>query len=342
MTDIHQEIQSILELKTQAGAIRTNAEGVYMQTNERMKQLRERIKHGETTGDRIKDFVIARYGFLNEEIEAVYRDLEVRIQQHTGEFILMIVKEENFHGCTGFGYKPKDRDYVLDEHFYLGVLKVGTLVLNPADEKCELPTDNNVRCWDVQGENATLVEVNLASSWFRDFGLNLDKPLRRRNPMARFQKEPDLELELKIGDIEVKAWFEKQRGHHLVVFHKAAQLLGRPMLESPELAAELQQRRKTVAKWLTELVKECDQLKQKIARIFGAVNGGIYSSDGVSVTVCETEDDACVISMGPRQRLKEVEGEIKRQLKVALELGMVDVQLPSIQQLCQEYEVKTS
>lgn len=343
MTDVNQEIQSIFELKTQAASgIQTNAQSVSAQANEKIKQLRERIKHGETTGNRIKDFVIARYGFLNEEIEAVYCNLEVRIQQHVGEFVLMIVKEENFHGCTGFGYEPKDRDYVLDEHLYLGVLKVGTLVLNPADEECELPTDNHVQCWDAWRENTELVEGNLASHWLRDFGLNLDKPLKRRNPVARFQKEPDLELELKIGDTEVKAWFEEQRGHHLVVFQKAAQLLGRPMLESPELAAELQQRREAVAKRLTELVKERDQLKQKIARIFGAVKGGVYSSDGVSVTVCETEDDARVISMGPRQRLKEVESEIKRQLKVAFELGMAEVQLLSIQQLCQEYEVKAS
>lgn len=342
MTDINQEIRSILELKAQASGIQTNAQAIYVQANEKMKELRERIKRGETTGDRIRDFVIARYYSLNEKIKAVYRDLETQIGQHVGEFILMIAKEENFHGCTGFGYEPKDRDYVLDEHLYLGVLKDGSLVLNPADDKCELLTGNHVRCWDVWRENVELVEGNLASHWRYDFGLNLNKQLKCRNPMARFQKEVDLELEVKIGDVEVKAWFEKQRGHHLVVFQKASRLLGRQTEESPRLAVELQRRREDVAKQLTGLVEKRDQLKLEIAHIFEAVNDGVYSSDGVGITVCETEDDACVISMGPRQRLKEVESEIKRQLKVALELGMADVQLLSIQQLCQEYGVKAS
>ncbi len=340
MRDVHQEIQSILELEAQASAVETNAQAISAQANEKMKELHERIKRGATTGDRIKDFVIARYGFLNEEIEAVYRDLEARVGQHVGEFVLMIAKEENFHGCAGLGYRPKDEDYVLDEHFYLGILKDGALVLNLADDKCELPTGNHVRCWDSWRENVKLAEGNLNSGWPHDFGLNLNKQLKRRNPMACFQKEPDLVLEMKIGDAEVKEWFEKRPGHHLVVLQKASRLLGRATEESPQLAEELQRRRDTVAKRLTELVKERDQLKQKIARIFGAVKRGVYSSDGVGVTVCETEDDARVISMGPRQKLREVESEIKRQLKVALELGMADVQLLSIQQLCQEYEVK--
>ncbi len=342
MTDVHQKIQKILELKAQAGDAQVKVQNLSAQVNEEMQQLRACIKLGETTGDRIRDFVIARYGFLNEPLETVYRNLEARIGQHVGELVLMVVKEENFHGCAGFGYRPKDEDYVVDEHRYLGVLKLGSLVLNPADGKCEFPTGNYVGCYDALHENVELVEGNITSHYFRDFGFNLNKPLECRNPMARFQRELDLELEVKVGDAEVIAWFEKQDGCHLVVFQKAAQLLGRPVAESPKLVAEFQQRREAVGNRLTKLVRERDQLKEKIARIFGAVERGVSSPDGVSVTVCETEDDARVISMGPRQRLEEVEAEIKRQLKVALELGVANVQLLSIQQLCQEYEVQVS
>ena len=149
MTNISQEIKTILDLQAQANSLQADAQSVLVQANDKMKQLRERIKRGETTGDRIKDFVIARYGSLNKEIEAIYRNLEERIRQHVGEFILMIVKEENFHGCTGFGYKPKDEDYVLDEDLYLGILTDGTLILNPADNKCEIPVGGkHVRCRD--------------------------------------------------------------------------------------------------------------------------------------------------------------------------------------------------
>jgi seryl-tRNA synthetase len=333
MSDVNQEIQSILELKAQASSIQINAQNVSEQTNEKMKELRERIKRGETTGDRIKDLVIARYGFMNEEIETVYRDLEARIGQHVGEFVLMITKEENVHGCTGFGYKPKNLDYVLDEHLYLGVLKDGLLVLDPANGKCELPTGNSVRCRQYAwSKNMELVEGNLTSHWLNDdFGLSLNKPLKRRNPMACLRAEADLKLEIKIGDVEVRAWFERRREHYLVDFKNASQLLGRQIDESPQLTAELQQQRETVAKQLAELIKERDQLKEKIARIFGAIKNGVYSSDGMSVTVCETEEDARAISMGPRQKLKEVEDEIKRQLKIALEFDMIDVRLLTIQ-----------
>ena len=339
MTNISQEIKNILDLQAQANSIQADAQSVLVQANDKMKQLRERIKRGETTGDRIKDFVIARYGSLNKEIEAIYRNLEERIRQHVGEFILMIVKEENFHGCTGFGYKPKDEDYVLDEDLYLGILTDGTLILNPADNKCEIPVGGkHVRCRDAwRNEKVELVERNIISNWFHDFGLSLNKPIKRRNPMARFREGLDLELEMKIGDVEVEAWFEKQGGHYLVIFQKASRLLGRKIKRSPQLAVELQRRYEAGAKRLAELIEERNQLKEKIARIFEAVKSGLYSPDGVSVTVCETEDDARVISMGPRQRLKEVEGEIKRQLKIALELDMTN---DFIRNLCQQYEIK--
>lgn len=348
MDSVSQEIKDIIELQVKAGYIQTNALGVSAQASEKMKQLRERIKGGETTGDKIKDFVIARYGLLNDEIEAIYRDLKTRVERHTGEFVLMVVKRESFHGCGGMGYSPTPEDYTLDEHIYLGVLKHGSLVLNPSDNKCEFQTGNYARCRDPWQENTDLVDGNIAPYWLPDFGYKLNKPLQRINPIARFRMrgdDPDLELEVKIGDPEVKAWFEKKRAkYYLMIFQKMAQLLGRPIAEPPELLAELQRRREVVTKQLTETIQKRDQLKRRIASIFEAIRHGVYSSDGISITACETEDDARVISMGPRQQLKKVEDKIKYQLKIALELGMANDQLISIsiQQLCQEYEVTES
>lgn len=342
MATVSQEIREILKLKDQAEGSRTNAQSVSAEAHEKIEQLRERIRQGETTGDKIKDFIIARYGFLDDGIEATYRALEARLCQHVGEFILMIVKQEIFFGCTGFGQKPRDRDFLLTEHFYLGVLKDGALVLNIAGGKCEIPTGNYAECLNLLSEKSELVEENLNSRWGYDFGIDLDRPIKRRNPMARLQKKPDLKLELKVGDEEVRAWFEQRNGPHLVIFQKSAQLLGRPIAEFLQLSAELQRRREAIAKRLIGLVKERDQLKKKIAQIFDAINWGAFSDDGVSVTVCENEDDARVISMGPRQKLNNVESQIRHQLNAALALGMADVQLLSIRQLCQEYEIKTS
>lgn len=36
-----------------------------MQAQRKMEKLDQRIRGGETTGDKIKDFVVARYGFVN-------------------------------------------------------------------------------------------------------------------------------------------------------------------------------------------------------------------------------------------------------------------------------------
>src|SRR3989338_2407153 len=106
---LNQEIKKTLELEAEAKSIQAVARIVATHASEKLKQLRERIKKGEMTEDKIRDFVIARYGLLSGEIEAVYRDLETGIRQHVGEFVLMITSEENFHGCTGFGYESRDR-----------------------------------------------------------------------------------------------------------------------------------------------------------------------------------------------------------------------------------------
>lgn len=342
MTDMNQEIANILELITQADGLKANAQRMVEQADQMKGALRVRISNGETTGDRMRDFIISRYGFLNEEIEAVHRDLEARMSGHVGEFILAITKEENFHGCTGFGYKPQDIDYILEEHFYLGVLKDSVLVLDLAKGTCALPTGNYAQWSSVRNGNVQLVERNITSGFTHDFGFCLNKQLAHRNPGRRLQKELDLELEVKVGDVEVMAWFEK-RLERTVVFQKASHLLGRKIEVSLPMSIELKRQYKTIEMWLISLVEQRNRFKRRIANIYQATDRGVYSPDGVSITVCETEDDARVISMGPRKELVEVEIKLKRQLKIALEHGMVDDDsFPLVKQLCQEYGVGTS
>lgn len=226
MSDLGEEIGTIQ-------ALRENAESVSGEVARKLNDLQERIQQGETTGDKIRDLVIARYGFISNELEEVYRGLQNRIQQHPGEFVLVVVKNETFHGCTGFGYIPKPQDYVLEENLYLGVLKGDSIVIDISHGECGFPTANYARCWDPCRKEMDLVGENLNTDWFRDLGLNLNKPLECKGPQAKLREEPDFELEVKIGDEEVGAWFKKQRGaHYLVVFQKMAQILDRPIPES--------------------------------------------------------------------------------------------------------------
>jgi hypothetical protein len=41
---------------------------------------------------------------------------------HDGGLVLVVEKRYDFHGCTGFGYEPKPRDYNLDTTLFLGVV----------------------------------------------------------------------------------------------------------------------------------------------------------------------------------------------------------------------------
>ena len=226
MSDLGKEIETIQ-------ALRENAESVSGEITRKLNNLQKRIQQGETTGDKIRDLVIARYGFISNELEEVYRGLQDRIQQHPGEFVLVVVKNETFHGCTGFDYIPKPQDYVLEENLYLGVLKGNSIVTDISQGECGFPTANYARCWDPFHKETDLVRENLSTSWLRDLGSSLNKPLECKSPLAKSREEPDFELEVKIGDKEVGAWFKKQCGaHYLVIFRKMAQILDYPIPES--------------------------------------------------------------------------------------------------------------
>jgi hypothetical protein len=335
MNNLNSEIKSILELKHQGGDIKTNVQSVFAQADKTIKEL---FRSNKTIGDDIKNFMLAlaRFVIFRDEIEAVYCDLVTRIGQHIGQLILVITKDENFHHTYGggFGYKPRDTDYFINENLYLAVIRDGALVVNHTRNGCEFPTDNYVKCLDTRNENIELVEKNLILLWDHDLGLSLNKPLECENPL--FRSQGHLELDIKVGDEEVKAWFEEQNEHHHVIFQKATQLLDHLIVQSPELILELRRQREAVAEQLPELLKKRDQLKQRIPCIIESLRGGRWSLDDGSLIVRETEDDAPVFSVRQHEEFKDVETEIKRQLKVALELGMLNE--PLIQQLRQEYK----
>ncbi len=289
-------------------------------------------------GDRIADYVVGRYGSLIPEFESKYRDLEKSISEHVGEFVLAICKNEDFHGCVGFGHEPRDREYVLDQEVTVGVLKSGQLVLDLANKRCEIPTGNKVTYWGWRKENINLQDGNLSSGWRYDFGINLNNPLILKH--CHHLGGNHFELEVKVGDAEVKEWFEKQRdAHSVVMFQKAAKLLGRPISESdsPKLAKVLQQRREETVKRLLQFVLERVQMKRKIEQIYSEAERSGFS---YGMTIEEAKKQALARSFPEREDLKRIEAKIEELLKSAIELGMADVQLLTVRGLCEEYGVK--
>lgn len=60
----------------------------------------------------------------------------------------------------------------------------------------------------------------------------------------------------------------------------------------------------------------------EVNRICDSIKSGVYSSDGISITLCEDKDDAMIISAEPRRKLKKVRELMKENMKKAVELGM--------------------
>ena len=73
---------------------------------------------------------------------------------------------------------------------------------------------------------------------------------------------------------------------------------------------------------LSEIAEKERYCVGKINTIYNSTKSGVYSPDGVGITICEDDDDARVISMKPRQELKEIKEQIKMYMEKAVELGM--------------------
>jgi len=90
---------------------------------------------------------------------------------------------------------------------------------------------------------------------------------------------------------------------------------------------------RTATKEQRELLFEISDLHEKEIKLTNQIKqnydaiktGGLF--DGVAITPIEDEDDAMVVSIGPRNELKEVKESMKRSMIKAVEMGMGNVGL---------------
>ena len=220
------ELTDINKLLEEVGGLKKDAEKLIEQANRDFAKLQSRIKNGETTGDEIKDFVIAKYGFLNEKLEGVYRDLQNRAQRSVGEFVLAVVRRELQRGCTGFG----GRGYVaIETSLYLGVLNKGKMIFNCAKGSMVFPSENHV----VYGSRSEKISVVAGGLSIRsllgdavEIALQLNKPLKTEGEdfLGGLGSGGKKELEIMIGDKEIKDWCGSS--YYDGVVSKMAQALG--------------------------------------------------------------------------------------------------------------------
>lgn len=298
MSTLNQEFKDILAFEEESGSLR----------QERAKKLQERVLNGETTGDKILDFLIARfcYGYYNEDIgkmktmEQMYRDLETRIKKHVGEPFLVTIKQKSFYPLTN----PLD-DWLrkiskgYTEDIYLGVLKGSSLIFDVAAKKCEIPLACYVeRCNIVLDPKTSYVEGNIIFSQpvgilaTRSLDLFLVQTLsyKRRSLIV---DEPFLMVEVRVGNDEIESWFLENEPRHHVAFLKAAEFLpanGSWKIFQPD-------------QWYKKLLKDMAKLSQEVK-----VLSKLYTS-------CEEEEERLL------QRIEGIQNEIEKRFNKAFVLN---------------------
>lgn len=124
------QLQRARDTLTASIATQSTAEEQKRLSLEQIRTIQEQIKSGETTGDRLQDLLIVRYGLKAPDYEERYRNMQEQVLSNHGQFILIVGKREHFDGCIGFGYRPSDRDYSLETALALGVQEGNELVID--------------------------------------------------------------------------------------------------------------------------------------------------------------------------------------------------------------------
>lgn len=264
------------------------------------------------------------------DFERYFQPIQERFLQEAkpNEPVLVVAKHYDFKGCTGFGYEPKPRDYTLDTDFYFGVLPAEEPLSTVDGQQFTILVPRHVRWW---GYDYHVEDKPIAIGPFATMMANLAEPIYSRDySWAQLQKEqeqvshkkPDYPLEVIVGSEAIQRYCAERGPTYTEFYLKAASLLGvLPPGLAPAIAERYSEKRESILKQLETLGEQERREQQEIDRIFGSVKEGVYYT-GRGITVCETEDDARVISIGPRRRRDEARAGMRHTLKEALSLGL--------------------
>ena len=73
---------------------------------------------------------------------------------------------------------------------------------------------------------------------------------------------------------------------------------------------------------ISEAAEQEQVFANRVTAVYGSIERGVHSPDGFSIGLCEDEDDARVISAGPRHELQRVREQMKSYMEQAVGLGM--------------------
>lgn len=328
---LNSDIKEILELNKRSSSAQSVA-------SEKLKRLQEKIKSGDSTGDKIRDFVIVNLGTLSPDNEKPYRETEARLKDGIGNQILVVEQKESTHGCPGI-LPPRYIDPMfigIDTELRLGVLTSG-LELDIGEGKIILPTERHARKYGLEYSinKWELKEGPISLGVYEFMNLGKDVQRRRMTPMPNDLSTPfEHGLMLHLGE-EVEQYFSRNRNlldNKCILdtsYVDALNLLG---LEIPERFKKkydenVYQERVGIINKLEELAGRESKLNAEIKSIYGRIDkrpslgGRVLYSTGPDLLGL-SEDDARVVSTGLRMKLKETKEEIQRYLGQAIELEM--------------------
>lgn len=306
--------------------------------------------------------------------------------KYQSEFVLVVTRNWHTISC---GLKPEL--YTIDEMAYLGIITPPFILDKDFDIEIETPK-HAVIDFDI---NRIHLEPKLASGSIQGWGIfkyELELPLERKTQeegaILAF-KEPGLALQIKVGDEAVRNWFEEKTREHLpegtesleeqnpelfreiysnyiriealTAFSRAADMLGRPLVEEPKEVTEFIEKQKlTIVGELLALKQKEDKILAKLAEIQGMkapkLGDGIHFADVDKTTAQDYQDLKIIKSIKPTEELNSVRRQIESTLEKAFELKLhhtdweISQELQSgvtqkinvkrfIHSLCQFYEI---
>lgn len=236
-----EEIQIASSLEYMSRQHRNNANSCMKESNEHWKKAQTLVKNGKTSGNKLRDFILLRYGNCLGVFDEVYRDIEHRVSEHVGQFILLFCAHDSSEGCCSPG--GGGPNYVRRNGFCLGILKGGSLILHEPEKGCKFETENYVLKTDrkteiISGNLGEVLPVEVFWTRQLNFGIDLAKPEAKDLPLGghlfsfeRRNKIPN-EVALIIGDAEIKNWVGEKTRKELSwlfvnSFYEMCKLLGR-------------------------------------------------------------------------------------------------------------------
>ena len=344
---LEKEVSEISGLQQQSSDTETKADG---EIRKRIEILRKNILNGETTGDKIRDFVIVSHEILSEEAEQPYRELEEMLKGREGEQILVVnekIESGGRDGCfgssryTSVGSTLRLGVLTSDIIFEIGDGKKDFLMFSLPYSKGDftgpriiLPTERYSakihKKFSTPGWELREGEIQVPYLDFTKFEPDGKRTIPSGMPFGRHEGGANSrrKLLIRVGSEDITDYFTSKRSSCKNDFSyvKALKLLGIEDQAPGEFAIgyseEIGEEKGYVVRRLIELLEEQGLSKSRIKKIYDiAEKRGVLSERG-AITPIEGKDDAFVVSIGSRDKLSKTTRNIKSTLERAVELGM--------------------